>query len=211
MTVFLVAASAAARDRLREALRTAGVRVSGETASIRHALRSGGVDAVILPDADLVELRENPGTDIPVPLVVLSDEGRIARTLHDLAPPGWAVLPWEADGEELRAAVRLVASGLVVMPLGVVEAAAGHEDARLSEGDSDGEDDEMPQRETLTAREREVLERLADGLSNREIAAALGISDHTAKFHVASVLAKLGAANRAEAVRQGLRRGLLTV
>jgi len=65
--------------------------------------------------------------------------------------------------------------------------------------------------EPLTAREIEVLDLLAEGLSNKAIAARLGISDQTVKFHVASITGKLGAANRTEAVRRALRRGLLTV
>ena len=65
--------------------------------------------------------------------------------------------------------------------------------------------------EALTPREREVLELLADGLSNKAIADRLGISDQTAKFHVASICGKLGASNRTEAVRLALRRGLLAI
>ena len=61
----------------------------------------------------------------------------------------------------------------------------------------------------LTAREREVLRLMADGLGNKGIGAALGISTHTAKYHVASVLAKLDAHSRTEAVTRGLREGLL--
>jgi DNA-binding NarL/FixJ family response regulator len=65
--------------------------------------------------------------------------------------------------------------------------------------------------EPLTPREQEVLELLAEGLPNKAIAARLGISDQTVKFHVASISAKLGATNRTEAVRLALRRGLLTL
>ena len=65
--------------------------------------------------------------------------------------------------------------------------------------------------EALTHREQEVLELLAEGLPNKAIAAQLGISDQTVKFHVASISAKLGATNRTEAVRIALRRGLLTL
>ena len=65
--------------------------------------------------------------------------------------------------------------------------------------------------EPLTHREQEVLELLAEGLPNKAIAAQLGISDQTVKFHVASISAKLGATNRTEAVRIALRRGLLTL
>jgi len=66
-----------------------------------------------------------------------------------------------------------------------------------------------PLAEPLTKREREVLQMLGSGLGNKEIAARLAISDHTAKFHVASILGKLGASTRAEAVAIGIRRGLL--
>jgi DNA-binding NarL/FixJ family response regulator len=72
-------------------------------------------------------------------------------------------------------------------------------------------DDEETFDEPLTPREIDVLERLAEGLSNKAIAARLGISDQTVKFHVASIYAKLGAANRADAVRRALRRGLLSL
>ena len=61
----------------------------------------------------------------------------------------------------------------------------------------------------LTMRERDVLRLMAQGLVNRQIAAELGISSHTVKYHVASVLAKLGAHTRTEAVTRGLREGLL--
>lgn len=65
--------------------------------------------------------------------------------------------------------------------------------------------------EALTPRELQVLRMMADGLANEEIAAQLGISDHTAKFHVAQVLAKLGASSRAEAVAAGMRSGLVPI
>src|SRR5262245_39807642 len=65
--------------------------------------------------------------------------------------------------------------------------------------------------EPLTAREAEVLEALAEGLSNRGIASRLGISDQTMKFHVASVMAKLGAANRTDAVRRAVSEGLVAL
>ena len=69
----------------------------------------------------------------------------------------------------------------------------------------------VPLEEHLTRRELEVLEVLAEGLSNRAIASRLGISEHTVKFHVASIFAKLGAENRTDAVRRGVRQGLITL
>jgi ATP/maltotriose-dependent transcriptional regulator MalT len=65
--------------------------------------------------------------------------------------------------------------------------------------------------EPLTPREHDVLELVAEGLSNKAIGARLGISDQTVKFHVASICGKLGVANRTEAVRRALRRGLITL
>ena len=71
--------------------------------------------------------------------------------------------------------------------------------------------DDEPFREALTEREVQVLELMAEGLPNKSIAARLGISDQTVKFHVASIAGKLGAANRTDAVRRAVRRGLLTL
>jgi DNA-binding NarL/FixJ family response regulator len=65
--------------------------------------------------------------------------------------------------------------------------------------------------EALTPREIEVLELVAEGLSNKSIADRLGISDHTVKFHISSLSGKLGAGNRTDAVRRGVQRGLITL
>jgi DNA-binding NarL/FixJ family response regulator len=73
------------------------------------------------------------------------------------------------------------------------------------------EADEIPRAEVLTPREIEVLELVAEGLGNKAIAERLGISDQTVKFHMASISGKLGAANRTDAVRRGVRRGLVTL
>jgi DNA-binding NarL/FixJ family response regulator len=71
--------------------------------------------------------------------------------------------------------------------------------------------DEGEFEEPLTAREVQVLELLAEGLPNKAIAARLRISDQTVKFHVSSISGKLGAANRTDAVRRAVRRGLITL
>ena len=65
--------------------------------------------------------------------------------------------------------------------------------------------------EPLAVREQEVLEQMAAGLSNRQIAHALGISEHTVKFHVSAILGKLGVATRSAAIRHGMRQGLVTL
>jgi DNA-binding NarL/FixJ family response regulator len=87
--------------------------------------------------------------------------------------------------------------------------AGHHADGWLIAADETDEEPAVP--ESLTPREHEVLALLAEGFPNKLIAARLGISDQTVKFHVASICGKLGAANRTEAVRRALRRGLLTV
>jgi DNA-binding NarL/FixJ family response regulator len=81
----------------------------------------------------------------------------------------------------------------------------------LTDRRNDGGDPQPLVVEPLTPREREVLEALAEGLPNKAIAARLGISDQTVKFHVASICGKLGAANRTEAVGRGVRLGLITL
>ena len=110
------------------------------------------------------------------------------------------VLPRTASAGEIAAAVAAVAAGLVVLHPDVV---ASPRPASADTPSASGE--------PLSAREREVLALLAEGLGNKAIAARLGISSHTVKFHVAAILDKLGAGTRAEAVTVGVRRGLLLI
>jgi DNA-binding NarL/FixJ family response regulator len=105
------------------------------------------------------------------------------------------MLAAQSEDARVLAAVQALAAGLHV-----ADAQAGLQAPRAG-GAVDGAG------EPLTPRELEVFELLAKGLANREIALALGISSHTAKFHVAQILEKTGAATRTEAVRQGLRMG----
>ena len=86
----------------------------------------------------------------------------------------------------------------------ILVGSSAHHDGALDVGDA-GLD------EPLTSREVQVLELLAEGLANKAIAARLGISDQTVKFHVASISGKLGAVNRTDAVRRAVRRGLITL
>lgn len=84
---------------------------------------------------------------------------------------------------------------------------AGEPDAFLVAAVKPEDDDALV--EALTPRERQVLELVADGLSNKAIAARLGVSDETVKFHLTAIFGKLGASNRTDAVRLALRRGLV--
>jgi DNA-binding NarL/FixJ family response regulator len=96
--------------------------------------------------------------------------------------------------------------------LAAARAAGLEADAILVAHDSDRDGGREPEfNEPLTPREIQVLELLAEGLPNKAIAERLDISDQTVKFHVASISGKLGAANRTDAVRRAVRRGLITL
>ncbi len=116
---------------------------------------------------------------------------------------GRAWLPTQVSSAELIAAVMAVAQDLTVL---TPEQARQHLPSRRA--DPNAADGFV---ETLTQREIQVLKMVAAGLANKEIAGQLGISDHTAKFHVAQILAKLGAGSRAEAVAIAIRRGLVPI
>ena len=115
-----------------------------------------------------------------------------------------AMLPHDAKAEEVFAAIHAALAGLVVFDRDVFNSilplTGGGEETTLDASDR-----------ILTPREIEVLRMIAEGFGNKEIASKLGISDHTVKFHTSSIFAKLGAANRAEAVTLGIREGLIMV
>ncbi|WP_376792071.1 LuxR C-terminal-related transcriptional regulator [Thermoflexus sp.] len=132
-------------------------------------------------------------------LLFLIEAPEFVERVRALSLPVYGVLPLHASEEALRAAVRALREGLLVWapelhPPAVQPALPAFEE---------------DQAESLTPREIEVLRLLAEGLANKEIAARLGISEHTVKFHISSIYGKLGVVNRAEAVRVGLRRGLI--
>jgi two-component system, NarL family, response regulator YdfI len=132
--------------------------------------------------------------------------------LSQSTPPHWpaealkagvrAVLPAELPRTQLRAAVEAAAAGFVVLPPAELATVLP---ASVTASEASGDDLIEP----LTRREREVLQMLAAGLANKEISSRLSISEHTVKFHVASILGKLGASTRTEAVSIGIRRGLV--
>ena len=123
----------------------------------------------------------------------------------ELSGRPWGYVPRVASGEKLLAAVRAVAGGLVAIDPSI----GGHLLGQAGAPSSIARDSDLD--EELTAREREVLQLVALGLANKTIAARLRISEHTVKFHVAAILAKLGAASRTEAVHLGARRGLVAL
>lgn len=153
---------------------------------------SGFVDVVVTAG---LALEQMPGV---VPVIALTE----------LDTPAWgqnvhAWLPLNATVAEIVAAILAASCDLTVLT---------KSQARRSLGNTGVTRETSNQMvEMLTTRELEVLRMLADGLSNKEIATRLGISDHTAKFHVTQILGKLGAASRAEAAAIGIRRGFIPI
>ena len=113
-----------------------------------------------------------------------------------------AVLRSNLTGSQIAAAIEAVAAGLGVFDPGAIEAFAPLHALN-------GPPERLP--EPLTAREIEVLRAMAEGLANKEIAARFGVSENTIKFHVASVMGKLGAGSRTEAVMLGIRHGIVLI
>ena len=204
--VFVVAPTPMARAGLRSMLAAAegaGVEVVGDSGpppDPGSASAFSTAEVVLVADEDLLEEAalavSEDGTQ---GLVLLSDEEGAARLPRSLPLGGWGVVHTDASPEELGAAVAAVAQGLVVLPRAVADGA-------LAEAPAAEELSEPP-----TAREGEVLGLLARGLSNKQIARELGISEHTVKFHISSLYAKLGVGNRAEAVSRGARHGLISL
>jgi DNA-binding NarL/FixJ family response regulator len=147
----------------------------------------------------------------------VEEEGPPVVALIDDPDPRWvraalragihAIVSREPSAEELHLAISAADAGLVLLH---PTSARGLLPAALAASESSDPGFE-PEPEPLTARESEVLRLLGDGLGNKEIAARLSISEHTAKFHISSILGKLGASSRTEAVSQGIRRGLIPI
>jgi DNA-binding NarL/FixJ family response regulator len=208
MTRVLVAApTPMLRAGLHTMLATPDIQIVSEVATPEQLpAELPGVDVVVLDatlwDAAARLLGAEAG---PSPaLIVLSDDERLVATLRGLPLRSWGLVPPDASAAELQAAVTAAAQGLIVLagPLG--DRLLGGQAARPA----------LPPDKTgdaLTAREHEVLDLLGQGLSNKQIARRLAISEHTVKFHVSSLYAKLGAASRTEAISRGARRGLITL
>ena len=132
-----------------------------------------------------------------------------ARGISHMLDQAAAILPADADDVLVIAAARLAATGYSIVRRSGrrAEAHSGVDHDPFAE---DAHDD-TPIRPVLSAREREVLSLLAEGAPNKVIARRLDISVHTAKFHVAAILAKLGAANRTDAIGIAMRQGLVLV
>jgi len=183
--VSLRIADRALRDRIAEACEDADIGIAD--AASRNA-------DIVLADAPVATA---------APVIALAAGANAADWRCDLR----AVVPPDIGAATLGAVIAVVAAGLAVMPR------RERLDAPVSGGWAEAPErvdgEELPA--TLTPREREVLALLAGGASNKEIARALSVSVHTAKFHVASLTEKLGASGRLEAVAIAIRAGLVMV
>ena len=146
-------------------------------------------------------LGDGEGTRTPV-VIILSEDPQGSQVREALRAGALSLLPRGATGEEILAAVHAAAAGLVALPPVLIE-------TLLSGASAPAQAPPEGPHESLTPREVEVLGMIAEGYGNKTIAYRLGISEHTVKFHVASILSKLGAASRTEAVTTGIRRGLI--
>ena len=199
MTRIVIAAPSAVVRAGLEALLSAtpGWEVAGSFADASH------VDS-LRPDVLVAAL---PVGGLPVgnaaapAIVLLTSEGQPEWTVEALRSGVRALLPRDAPAAAILAAVEAAANGLAVIDPQELEGLLGSPGPAVDAADTGTA--------PLTPRELEVLRMMADGAANKEIAWKLAISEHTVKFHVASVMGKLNASSRTEAVTRGLRRGLI--
>lgn len=200
----IVAPTPALRAGVRALFDSAAYTIVADAPSLPELLAGTLVlDGVVVADEtaldDLDEINYNLSS---LALVVLTDTHQTAALLHRLPLRGWAIVPSNADPDMLQSAMNSALQGFVVMP-------------QLWSGDILDQRFSLPvtqnieQQDPLTPREQQVLELIAEGASNKHIAQTLVISEHTVKFHVSSIYAKLGAASRTDAINRGIRRGLI--
>jgi NarL family two-component system response regulator YdfI len=193
------------------------VLVGSRSTLVENAIRSnpslefaGRVDpsnlssSELFGDVLLIEVEDAPDhdwaalADLPIPVLLLLDPADSALVSSALRSGVRGAISWDATPQEIEGAVHAVNAGLVVTT-----------PASLAELPPDAQPFAAGLAEPLSERELEVLELLADGLSNKLIAHRLSISEHTVKTHIASIFAKLGASNRTDAVSRAIRRGLV--
>lgn len=206
--VVVVAPVLAVRAGLRALIAAADIEVVWEAADLAE-IEGLPLEADILLLAEALERRElrrllsRAPVERPLSVLLLTENPRDVQRLIDLPLRSWGVLLLDVSGEEIQIALRALHEGLWIGDPTLVGSAfqtlpaSGNVQERLPESPA----------EPLTERETEVLQWLAQGLANKQIGATLGISEHTVKFHVSSIYAKLGATNRAEAVRLGVQNG----
>lgn len=154
------------------------------------------VDVTRDPPKALAEMK---ALQLKRPLLALANKEQVADAL---AAGAQAVIPRDSTAAKLEVAIAAVQKGLTVTEPGWLNAVSSSGGVQAGSNTVD---------DNLTPREHEVLILLAEGLSNKQIAAKLTISEHTAKFHVNSILQKMDAQKRVEAVVRAARRGLINL
>lgn len=213
--VLVCAATAEVGSNLEALLeRTSGIRVLGSVAadSLPKAIADHDPDVVVWHWAGntIPAVGDLPHSGVPFVVMLGGRVGEVA--LARLISSGVSVLLSSPTAEELAAAVHCALANLVAMPIEIASSLMNNVSEQAGQptvSEEPDADDDTP--EQLTARERQVLEMMMEGLSNKEIAEYLKVSAHTVKFHISSILGKLGASSRTEAATIGLRRGLITI
>ena len=207
MRVFILAPTPMMQAGLHALLTSNEIQIIGTSGQV-DALSEVATDIDVVVVADEILLEELTSTlanTHTVALVVLTNnEERTLSRLRALDVRGWGMVPLDASALQLQAAVQAVAQELVLLPKAHLQRL--YENRMLMEVRNNEELDE-----SLTTREREVLDLVGQGLSNKLIARQLQISEHTVKFHISSISNKLGASSRTDAVTRGLRHGLITL
>jgi NarL family two-component system response regulator YdfI len=208
--VLIVAASSISQSGLENLLRASTslqvVRVLSGFVQLSENLEELQPDVLIaeitgqdrtLPD-EILKLSE----EAPVAIILLVDDANTERDVEAFRNGVRAVLPRNMSPGGIVAAVEAVGTGLaVLLPEGL--------ETLLRESTASHRAISPPLVEALTPREIEVLGMMVEGWGNKEISTRLGISEHTVKFHVASIMGKLNASSRTEAVTSGIRHGLI--
>jgi DNA-binding NarL/FixJ family response regulator len=199
--VTIVSPNPALRIGLREMLsRQSDIKVVGETIDLA-SVNENETEVAVLASVSSARLLESKPA---VAILFLTDDVQSVRPMLNSSSQAWGVLSSDASEDELVAAVHAVGEGLWVGAPALVG------DLFRTSGRRESSNEDSPI-EPLTVRELEVLQRMAQGLANKQIALTLGISEHTVKFHLSSLYAKLGISSRTEAVKRGIELGLISL
>lgn len=199
--VTVVSPNSALRVGLRELLgRQPDIQVIGEAVDL-ESVHEMEAEVFVLASVSSGRLLES---SITSPILFLTDDIESVRMVLGSKVRAWGVLSLDATEDELAAAVRAVGEGLWVGAPGLVGEMIRFSGRRESLGE-----DSLT--EQLTAREKEVIQLMAQGLANKQIALSLGISEHTVKFHLSSLYSKLGISSRTEAIKRGIELGLISL
>ncbi|MBI5952446.1 MAG: response regulator transcription factor [Chloroflexi bacterium] len=199
--VTIVSPNPTLRIGLREILsRQSEVKVVGEAVDLADVNENETEVAVLASVSSARLLESKPSFAI----LFLTDDIQSVRSMLNSSSQIWGVLSSDATEDELVAAICAMGEGLWVGAPALVG------DLLRTSGRREAASDDSPI-EPLTAREMEVIQLMAQGLANKQIALRLGISEHTVKFHLSSLYAKLGVSSRTEAVRRGIELGLISL